>query len=225
MTKEAPVEVDLIVETAKEISALDKETAFEVIPSLIDSVGFSNFKLGGVLSAIQDNDWWQGESANFRSYIEDNFGLHYRKATYLINFIRFVEWPQQSLANDADEISLCIFGAGPFDSFIDEILEVKQLQIDLRKVHIDRLQKGTSLDNCHALFVSEKEMQHFNFETIRRDDLLLVGETPEFARRGGLINFFVKKDSVQFEINFTVLKQSKLKISSQLLKLTRVAGN
>lgn len=84
MTKEEPVEVDLIVETAKEIAALNKETAFEVVPSLIDSVDFSYFKLGGVLSTIQDNDWWQGDSPTFKSFIEDNFGIHYRKAMYLV---------------------------------------------------------------------------------------------------------------------------------------------
>ncbi len=84
ITKDEVPEVDLIVETAKEINALDKETAFEVVPSLIDSVDFSYFKLGGVLSAIQDNDWWNGESPTFRSFIEDNFGLHYRKGMYLI---------------------------------------------------------------------------------------------------------------------------------------------
>ena len=84
ITKDEVQEADLIVETAKEINALDKETAFEVVPSLIDSVDFSYFKLGGVLSAIQDNDWWSDDSPNFRSFIEDNFGLHYRKGMYLI---------------------------------------------------------------------------------------------------------------------------------------------
>jgi len=84
ITKEEPQEVDLIVETAKEINALDKETAFEVVPSLIDSVDFSYFKLGGVLSAIQDNEWWNDDSPTFKSFIEDNFGLHYRKGMYLI---------------------------------------------------------------------------------------------------------------------------------------------
>lgn len=83
--KEAAVEVDIIVQTAKEIGDLDKETALEIVPDLIDSVDFSYFKLGGVLSAIQDNDWWQGESGSFKEFIQDNFGLHYRKAMYLIN--------------------------------------------------------------------------------------------------------------------------------------------
>jgi hypothetical protein len=84
ITKDEVQEADLIVETAKEINALDKETAFEVVPSLIDSVDFSYFKLGGVLSAIQDNDWWNEDAPNFKSFIEDNFGLHYRKGMYLI---------------------------------------------------------------------------------------------------------------------------------------------
>jgi hypothetical protein len=84
MEKEDYVEVDLIVETAKEIGALDKETALEIVPSLIESVDFSYFKLGGVLHAIQENDWWAGDSPTFRSFIEDNFGIHYRKAMYLV---------------------------------------------------------------------------------------------------------------------------------------------
>ena len=81
----APVEVDIIVQTAKEIGNLDKETAIEIVPTLIDSVDFSYFKLGGVLSSIQDNEWWTGEAGSFKEFIQDNFGLHYRKAMYLIN--------------------------------------------------------------------------------------------------------------------------------------------
>lgn len=85
MVKEESVEVDIIVQTVKEIGALDKETAFAIVPSLIDSVDFSYFKLGGVLSAIQDNGWWEDDAATFKGFIQDNFGIHYRKAMYLIN--------------------------------------------------------------------------------------------------------------------------------------------
>lgn len=85
MVKEEAVEVDLIVQTAKEIGSLDRETAFEIVPSLIDSVGFSNFKLGGVLSTIKENGWWEDEAGKFRDFVQDKFGIHYRKAQYLIN--------------------------------------------------------------------------------------------------------------------------------------------
>lgn len=85
MVKEEVVEVDLIVQTAKEIGSLDREAAFEIVPSLIESVDFSYFKLGGVLSTIKENGWWEGESGKFKDFIQDNFGIHYRKAQYLIN--------------------------------------------------------------------------------------------------------------------------------------------
>ena len=83
--KEEIVEVDVIVQTAKEIGNLDKATAIEIVPELIESVDFSYFRLGGVLSAIQDNNWWEGDSGSFKDFIQDSFGLHYRKAMYLIN--------------------------------------------------------------------------------------------------------------------------------------------
>ena len=86
MTKETTVaEVDVIVQTAKEIGALDKQTAFAIIPSLMESVDFSYFKLGGVLSAIQENNWWADTGyGKFSDFIPGEFGLQYRKAMYLI---------------------------------------------------------------------------------------------------------------------------------------------
>ncbi len=86
MIKEEPGEADLLVDTAKEINARERASALEAVPSLIDSADFSYFKLGGVLSAIQENDWWQGEDyTKFKEFVPGEFGLHYRKALYLID--------------------------------------------------------------------------------------------------------------------------------------------
>lgn len=84
MEKESAQETDLIVETVSEIENMTKESAFLIVPALIESVDFSYFKLGGVLSAIQDNGWWEDEAPTFKEFIPEKFGLHYRKAMYLI---------------------------------------------------------------------------------------------------------------------------------------------
>ena len=84
VTKDEVKEIDLIVETVSEIEAMTKDEAFEIVPSLIESVDFSYFKLGGVLSAIQDNEWWVGHGASFKEFIPEKFGLHWRKGYYLI---------------------------------------------------------------------------------------------------------------------------------------------
>lgn len=84
MTKDTVTETDLIVETVSEIEAMTKEDALAIVPSLLESVDFSYFKLGGVLSAIQDNGWWTDDADSFKEFIPKSFGLHYRKAMYLI---------------------------------------------------------------------------------------------------------------------------------------------
>jgi len=92
VTKEATQEVDLIVETVSEIESMTKEEAFLIVPSLLENVDFSYFKLGGVLSAIQENGWWEGHTDNFKEFIPETFGLHWRKGYYLIRiYDRLVE--------------------------------------------------------------------------------------------------------------------------------------
>lgn len=84
VTKDVVQATDLIVETVIEIEGMTKEDAFNLVPALIESVDFSYFKLGGILSAIQENDWWVDEADSFKNFIPERFGLHYRKAMYLI---------------------------------------------------------------------------------------------------------------------------------------------
>ena len=49
---------DVLNAMSTEIENITKEDAFALVPELIDSVGVSYFKLGGLLSVIQENQWW-----------------------------------------------------------------------------------------------------------------------------------------------------------------------
>ena len=158
------------------------------------------------------------------SYAEE-INLEYKiKSAFLLNFILFVEWPEQNLSNSENEIRLCLFGHDPFYSFIDELLVAKRPQFGLRNIYIDRIQRDTSVKNCHALFVPASEMKHINLETVARDDLLYIGESSDFIHHGGMINFYIEEDSIKFEINLAAVRRSKLKMSSQLLKLAHIVG-
>jgi len=78
-------EEDLIVRVAHEIENMKVEKAFREIPKLVDNIGHDYFKLGGVLSVIQSNGWFQDKGyENFRSFIESECGLKYRKGMHLI---------------------------------------------------------------------------------------------------------------------------------------------
>jgi len=76
---------DDISKAATEIENLKSaEVATKMAHALYDGVEFDLFKLGGVLTVVQDKGWYE-PYASFRDYVEGEFsGLKYRKALYLI---------------------------------------------------------------------------------------------------------------------------------------------
>jgi hypothetical protein len=74
---------DQILDTSSEIESLNKEDAEEMVLELLDSDNYNAFKLGGVLSVIKANGWFDGYK-DYKSYVSEKFGLEYRKAQYWI---------------------------------------------------------------------------------------------------------------------------------------------
>jgi hypothetical protein len=51
--------------------------------------------------------------------------------------------------------------------------------------------------------------------------VLTVGDCKGFAEQGGMINFVLENDRVQFEVNRKAAEQAGLKISSKLLSVAK----
>jgi hypothetical protein len=83
---------DLFVEVASEVEHLTRAKAFTLVSNLLEDVESNHFRLGGVLSLIQEKsskeDTWLDGTTSFRDLVQEKFGLHYRKAMYLIAIYR-----------------------------------------------------------------------------------------------------------------------------------------
>jgi hypothetical protein len=79
-TIEQPGE-DVLSDLVHEIENLKEDEARHMVASLNNETEMTMFKLGGVLSVIQANGWYQ-PYASFREFVEKDLGIHYRKATY-----------------------------------------------------------------------------------------------------------------------------------------------
>lgn len=78
-------DVDLIVKTVHEIENLKEDKALKLVPTLLDNIDHDYFKLGGVLAVIQAQGWYMDKGhENFRSFVESDCGMAYRKSMYLI---------------------------------------------------------------------------------------------------------------------------------------------
>jgi hypothetical protein len=141
------------------------------------------------------------------------------KAKFLVNFARFVQWPNESFTDEQAPIIIGIYGNDPFGIDIDKTVEGKH--IEGRELVIRRIQDIRALECCHILFVGscEKRRTAHILNMLNEKRILTVGETDGFIQAGGIINFIIQTNKVRFEINPAAADRSGLWISSQLLKL------
>lgn len=143
------------------------------------------------------------------------------KAAFLSKFVKFVTWPGERLG-DKDALVLGVFGQDPFGKRLEELFEKRKE--DERRVVIKRLTRLEELASAHVLFVPEREITRLKeiLAAVSEASVLVVGESTDFAARGGAINFYTEAEKIRFEINPEAAKRHRLKISSDLLRLARI---
>jgi len=144
------------------------------------------------------------------------------KAGFTYNFAKLVQWPAGAFSQSDSPIVIGILGVDPFGKTIDQVLDGKK--VNNRVFVIRRLKWGAELKDCNILFVSSSEAAHEDeiIKQIKGMPILTIGESPSFARRGGIINFTLEDNKVRFEVNVEAAKQADLNISSRLLSLAKI---
>ena len=140
------------------------------------------------------------------------------KAAYLYNFSRYVRWPDRSF-REGDPFVIGVLGTDPFGSNLERIAAAKN--VDGRKISIRRFASLDKMTTCHVLFVAaslDPKKQREAIRTLGSSPVLLVGETPGFAKAGGAINFYVEANRTRFEINLDAARRARLEISSKLAR-------
>ena len=162
------------------------------------------------------------------------------KAAFLYNFLMFVDWPQEKMADSNAPIIIGIIGKDQFENAFEP---VKDKLVNNRKVIVERFkpfeelkksdkavldQQIEAIRKCHLLYVCRSEEASLKeiLNLIKDYSVLTVASMEKFIDSGGgIINFVMEEDKVRFEINVTTAKQAKLQIRSQLLRLAkRVIG-
>jgi uncharacterized protein DUF4154 len=144
------------------------------------------------------------------------------KAAFLFNFARFVSWPADALASSS-QVAICVLGADPFGDALDEAVAGKR--VEGRPLKVRRFAGLEELEPCPVLFVSASEERHLPaiLERLKGAPVLTVGNSAEFARRGGVIGFYLEGNKVRFEIDPAAAGRVGLKVSAKLLSVARVS--
>ena len=149
-------------------------------------------------------------------------GLEYEvKAAFIYNFIQFVEWPQGALADPAAPFRVCLYGDNPFGPALERTIRGEQ--VNGHPLTIERVAVGGMVTQCQLLFVPQSQAARTAgvLRAAGEAPVLLVGESPNFLRAGGMINLFVEGGRVRFDINQPAASARGLVASSKLLRVAR----
>lgn len=147
------------------------------------------------------------------------------KAAFLYNFARFVEWPAETFRDAGQPFVVAVLGRDPFGPVLDQTLSGKTVLG--RRIEVKRGDRVEDVRGAHIVFVSASERARVPsiLKSLKGQGVLTVGDMDGFAERGGTINFVLRGNKVRFEINPANAEESRLRMSSQLLKLaTLVRG-
>jgi hypothetical protein len=146
------------------------------------------------------------------------------KAGFVYNFVKFVEWPSEAFRSPAEPYGICVLGEDRFSGSLEGTVagrEVAGRPIVVRHVSAVKQVKG-----CHVLYISSAGSKRIPPlpADVTAPGVLTIGESDDSAAHGAVINLKLAAGRIRFDINVGAAERSRLRISSQLLKLADNVG-
>ncbi len=146
------------------------------------------------------------------------------KAAFLYNFAKLAEWPTNTFTNATTPLVIGVLGSDPFGPVLEEVTNGKT--INGRAVVIIVYSRVEDVGGCQLLFISAAENGHLPAILAKLADqpILTVGDTPQFAVRGGVIGLIKREGEIHFEVNRAAAARAHVQLSSKLLRLAELVS-
>jgi hypothetical protein len=143
------------------------------------------------------------------------------KASLLLNFAKFTQWPEGSPQAAAASVAICVLGPDPFGGVLDATVEGRT--VGGRPIEVKRYRQVDGIETCHVLFVASPDERRMAevFARVGDAPVLTVGEAGNFAEQGGVIRLSVEENRARFSVNLAPTEASRLKLSSKLLNVAQ----
>lgn len=139
------------------------------------------------------------------------------KAAFLLNFAKFVEWPQ----TPSSEFVIGVLGDDAVAEALRELAQGKAAHG--RPLVTRRVVLKDNLAGLQVLFIGASESARLG-DVLQRTNggsVLTVSDLNRFSQQGGTIEFRSERDRVRFDINLDEAERSGLTINSKLLALAK----
>lgn len=152
---------------------------------------------------------------------QDRNGEYALKAAFLYNFAKFAEWPAASFSDSHAPFVICLAGNDPFGPNLKSLEGklVKDRPLVTKPIHTD-----DNLISCHILYIGPDELKQTRniLQALQTSPVLTVCDTEGCAETGIILNMRMVENRVALDLNLDAVQQTQLKLSSQLIRLTRI---
>ena len=139
------------------------------------------------------------------------------KVAFIFNFLKFTQWPTGTFESERDPIVLCVLSGSDLDGPLDTLRNrsVQNRTIQVRQTSAD------AMGACHVTYVGANVSAALS---PRRSSAatVTIGDSPTFATKGGMINFFRAAGRLRFEINTQAAREGQIYFSADLLSLAKI---
>lgn len=146
------------------------------------------------------------------------------KAAALVNFARYVEWPERAFASREAPFVFCVAGR---DSLAAAVATLEGRTLHGRPTQLRRVLGVEELRGCQVLFIAEAEerRQAPMLRAVAGEPVLAVGDALGFTEAGGAIGVMLEDGRIRFDISRPALDAAQLRASANLLRLARSVRN
>ncbi len=137
------------------------------------------------------------------------------KIAYLFHFSQFTEWAVKSTG-----FTYCVYDDTHFSKLLKEAYSEKILNGG--EVRVLSVNADSNFNDCQLMFFPDVAPPEI-LTRIRKKPILTVGVQKDFIAQNGIVYMYEKDQKIRFFINNNNALEAGLKISSQLLALSKDA--
>lgn len=143
------------------------------------------------------------------------------RATLVFNLSKFVIWPEEAFSGAEETFAFCLLGE---DDIEKQLALLNGRILNGREAIFRRIQNPLPPADCRVLFIGlDQEPQLPSIlKILEGRPIFTVGDIPQFARRGGMVEIVSAGARVSFHINLDAAKRAGLIIKAPLLQIATV---
>lgn len=142
------------------------------------------------------------------------------EAAFLLNFTRYVAWPEGVFADGQTPWRICVLGNDPFGQVLENTF--KDRIEGGRGFSIERSNDPAELGHCQIVYVGYEvsATRHAALARLKERPVLTVSNAPGFLYEGGIVRFDVS-DYVELSVNLDQARKASLLIQTKVLEVSR----